>query len=109
VPSVHLATHTGLFAEAFGCPIHVYTDTETFTPAGGQPLVHTTSEADKLKQPGFNTRAFDRYFELARLVRRELGPDVPISVPDIQTPFGIAAIVWEKASMMMALVEAPDR
>jgi len=105
VPYVNLNTNTGVFAAAFGCPIHVYAEE---TNAAARPLVRTAREADALAEPSLGARTISRIFELARLLRRELGPEVPIGVPDIQSPFDIAALVWNKEDFLVALVEEPD-
>jgi hypothetical protein len=105
VPYVNLATNTGVFAGAFGCPIHVY-DTET--NAAAQPIVSAPEEADALSEPSLDSRELARYFGAAELVRRELGPDVPVSVPDIQSPFDVAALVWRKEDLFVALHIDPD-
>ena len=106
VPYVNLITHTGLFAAAFGCPIHIYHGMDT-NPAS-RPVVFSSAEADRLTQPTLDSPMIQRFFELARQVKRELGPEVPISVPDIQSPFDIAALIWEKQSFYTALMDAPD-
>ncbi len=98
-------TNTGVFASAFGCPIHRYQED---TPAAALPIVETPQAADRLAFPGLNSPILERIFEFARLIRREIGPDVPISVPDIQSPFDIAALVWKKEELLVTLVEAPE-
>lgn len=108
VPYVHLATHTGILAECFGCRIHEYDQKDSYVPASALPLISSAHEVSSLKQPKPDTRAIERYFELARLLRSELGPEVPISVPDIQSPFGVASIVWEKESLLYALIQEPQ-
>jgi len=113
VPYISLATHTGVFAAAFGCAIHVYSDVKPYTPASAIPRIHSVKEADALVEElesgrlklSLNTKEFDRYFGLVDLVIREFGPDVPIGPVDIQSPFGIAAQIWEKGDFMMALYD----
>ncbi len=103
VPYVNLITNTGFFAAAFGAELHRY-------DVGGvaaRPLVHSAEGAADLPRPGLDARPFERFFELARALRNRLGPEAPISVPDIQSPFGIAAILWEKADFLMALALEP--
>lgn len=104
VPYVCPATHTGVFAAAFGCPVHTF---EGSNPAAG-PIVRTPAEADGLRKPRLDTPPLNRVFELADLLRERLGPDAPISVPDIQSPFDIAAIVWRKEDLYMAMRDAPE-
>jgi len=105
VPYVNLNTNTGIFAAAFGCQLHVYAEE---TNACALPCVETAAEADRLPEPSLNAPTLARIFELARLVRRELGPEVPISVPDIQSPFDIAALIWRKEKLLLAMCDAPE-
>ncbi|MFH0795830.1 MAG: uroporphyrinogen decarboxylase family protein [Candidatus Omnitrophota bacterium] len=105
VPYVNLNTNTGVFASAFGCCLHVYKED---TAACAMPMVETAEEADRLPEPDLNAPAIERFFELANFLRYELGKEVPISVPDVQSPFDIAALVWKKENMMTALYERPD-
>jgi hypothetical protein len=104
VPYVKLDTNSGIFAAAFGCRIHVYAGNEN--PAA-LPLITTAEEADHLPEPSLNAPTLARVFELARLVRREVGPGVPISVPDIQSPLDTAALIWRKQDLFVAMIENP--
>ena len=103
VPYVKVCTGTEIFASAFGCPVHVYED----SPACARPLVHTARQADRLAAPDLNARPIARVFELAERVSEKVGADVPISVPDIQSPFDIAALIWNKQDFYLALVDDP--
>ena len=104
VPCARLGTSTALFASAFGCPVHVYED----SPSCALPIVTTAEEADRLPEPTLEARPLARVFELGELVREQVGPEVPIGVPDIQSPFDIAALIWRKEDMFAALVTNPD-
>lgn len=103
VPQVKVMTGTEIFAQAFGCPVHVYKD----SPPCALPLVRSPAEADALKVPGLDARPLTRVMELAQMLRGRLGPDVPIRVPDIQSPFDIAALVWRKEDFYLALMDDP--
>jgi len=105
VPYVGLNTNTGIFAAAFGCPIHVYEGQAT--NAAARPVVNAALEAARLPEPAVDTPPLDRILELARLLRRELGPDVPLGVPDVQSPFDIAALIWNKEDMFAAMLDEP--
>ena len=104
VPYVPLTTTTGLFAAAFGCPLHQFEGSQ----ASARPIVFSPQEADRLPIPDLDTPPISRFFELAELIREQVGPEVPISVPDIQSPFDIAALIWSKEHFYEALVEHPD-
>ncbi len=104
VPFANLNTNTGIFAAAFGCELQKFEGSN----AAARPCVADAAGARTLPEPSLDAPTLSRILELARLLRSELGDDVPISVPDIQSPFDIAAIVWEKADLFTALVLAPD-
>lgn len=103
VPHVRIGTGTQIFAAAFGSPVHVYDD----SPACALPRVRTAREADKLATPAVDAPPLDRVWEFARIVRDRLGPAVPLRVPDIQSPFDIAALVWRKEDLYLALMDDP--
>jgi hypothetical protein len=105
VPTVITNTNTGIFASAFGCPIHEYA---ADTNAAAMPVVSSAEEADALPEPSLEAPALRRVFEYARMMREAVGPDVPIAVPDIQSPFDIAALIWEKEDFFLALRSDPE-
>lgn len=104
VPAARMVTGTGVFASAFGCELHLYPD----TPAAARPLVFTAEEANKLQVPSLDAPAIARVFRMAEKVEACLGKDVPIGVPDIQSAFDIAALIWNKEDLFIAMMDAPD-
>lgn len=104
VPYASLLSNTGLFAAAFGCPLVECPESNAMAVA----IISDPQEADAINTPGLDAEPIARCLELAALVRSELGSDVPIGVPDIQSPFDIAALIWRKEDLYTALVEAPD-
>ncbi len=80
VPYVVVNTNTGIFSAAFGCPIHVYDED---TNAASVPVVRTAKEADALGEPSFEAPTLKRVFEFAHMMADEVGPEVPVAVPDI--------------------------
>ena len=104
VPSIKIHTGTQLFAAAFGCPIHIYEDSN---PAA-LPLVTTAAESDALRVPSLDAEPLARAMEYGRLMRERVGPDVPVRVPDIQSPFDIAALIWRKQDFYLAMLDHPE-
>lgn len=105
VPQATLLTHTGVFAEAFGCRIHAFEGSN----AAALPFVHTAAQAVDLPTPDWSaSRSLARWWELAELVRAELGPAALLTGPDIQSPFDIAALIWNKEEMFVALIDTPE-
>lgn len=104
VPYVITRTGTEILAAAFGCNVHLYPS----DPPSARPLVYTAAEADALRVPSLDVPILARVLEFARQVRRRVGADVPVSVPDIQSPFDVAALIWNKEDFFVALYEAPQ-
>lgn len=103
VPQAIPGTGTQIFAAAFGSPVHVYED----SPPCALPAVQTAREADALVTPDPFAPPLDRVWEYAGMLRDRLGPDTIIRVPDIQSPFDIAALIWRKEAFYLALVDDP--
>lgn len=104
VPVAHLTTGTHLYAAAFGCPVHEYEDTN---PAA-LPIVTCATEADAIPEPDlWSCPGLVRVFELGHAVQAELGEDVWLGPPDIQTGFDTAALIWDKSDFYAALIAEP--
>ncbi len=102
VPVARLSTGTHLYAAAFGCEVVTPEDSNPFA----LPLVRTAEEADRLEEPDIWTSpGLYRVFELARLVRRELGDEAWLGPCDMQTGFDIAAQVWNKTDLFIAMTD----
>ncbi|HEY8665603.1 MAG TPA: uroporphyrinogen decarboxylase family protein [Tepidisphaeraceae bacterium] len=104
VPYVSIATGTGVFASCFGSELHICPD----NIAAARPAVTTAEDADRIPQPTLDAAPIRRIFQAAEQIRRRLGDDVPIGIPDIQSPFDIAALIWNKEDMFVAMIEEPE-
>jgi len=106
VPLAPLSTGTHVYAAAFGCRVHTYTDNN---PAA-MPLVRTAAEADALQMPDvWKSPTLYRVFELAHAVQRELGQEAPVGSPDAQTGFDTACLVWNKQDLYLAMMDRQDK
>lgn len=104
VPEVRVHTGTQIFAAAFGCTVHVYPD----SPPCARPRVTTAEEAERLPEPPLDAPPLDKIWEFAERLRERVGPGVPLRVPDIQSPFDIAALIWRKEDFFLALYQHPQ-
>jgi hypothetical protein len=105
VPFAHLSTGTHLYAVCFGAIPHFYPDNSPYA----EPCVFSAADADRILDPKLeNCRPLMRVLELAAAVRRELGPEVTLGPPDMQTGFDTACILWDKSDLFCSMVEAPD-
>lgn len=105
VPKATLGCGTQLYAAAFGCPVHEYEDSNPCA----LPIVRTAREADAIEEPDlWSCPSLYRVFELAEALQRELGKDVPLGPPDLQSGFDTASLVWNKQDMLVAMATDPE-
>jgi uroporphyrinogen-III decarboxylase len=104
IPYLDVYTGTEIFAEAFGC--------DTYQPEEAMPhakyLVNSAVEARKIMAPKLEDTTLMRLFDIADRLRREAGPDVIFKLPDIQSPLGTAALIWDKTDFMASLLLYPE-
>ena len=104
VPCLNNMTGTEIFAEAFGCRVHRPDDTNPFA----LPLIHTAAWADALKIPEVSTSSLAYLFDIGDELYRRGGPDALMKPVDIQSPMDVVALIWNKADLFIAMIEAPD-
>lgn len=104
IPHLDVYTGTEIFAAAFGCPVHLSGDTMPFA----LPLIHRASEVARLKVPSLDAPPLAVLFDIADELRRRAGDDVLVKLVDIQSPMDIAALIWDKNSIYMAMLESPE-
>lgn len=106
IPCARIATGTHIYAAAFGCDVNCYPD----CPPCALPRVKNAAEADQLEKPDiWKSPTLYRLFEAADLLRKELGPDVFLGPPDMQSGFDTAALVWDKTDFMCAMADPEEK
>ena len=103
VPMLHPWSGTEVFAAAFGCQIHRAVDNMPFA----LPAVHNAAEADRLEEPAIEGGPLGDIFWLCDRMLELCGPGFPVRICDVQSPFDISALIWEKSRFFVALVETP--
>jgi uroporphyrinogen-III decarboxylase len=104
IPYLDCMTGTEVFAECFGCRVHVPKGDMPFA----RPLVRNAQEAQKVKVPGLDAPPLKRAFDMADELVRRAGKGALVRPIDIQSPMDIAALVWEKGDFLMAMVDSPE-
>ena len=104
VPYLDVSTGTEVFAEAFGCPVCRPADAMPFA----RPLIRSASEVCSLKVPDATSGSLALLFEIADELVRRAGPGALLKMVDIQSPMDIAALIWDKSSFYVALIESPE-
>jgi len=103
LPFLDPYTGTEIFAEAFGCPVR---RPENHMPFA-LPRIRDSAGLRSLRRPRAGDPPLAALFEMADRLRAA-APGALMRLPDIQSPFGIAALVWEKAGFLAALHEEPE-
>jgi len=104
IPHLNMITGTEIFAEAFGCEIERPEDNMPFA----KPIVFNVEQAEAIDTPRLRESTLMRQFEVADTLRDRAGDDALLRMVDVQSPMDIAALIWEKAEMLMAMIDAPD-
>lgn len=103
IPFLSPYTGTEIFAAAFGCKVHYPVDNMPFA----LPRIHSAEEVRAIRRPSHMAPPLERTFRIARRLK-EAYPDALIQLPDIQSPFDIAALIWEKGDFYPACIDEPE-
>lgn len=103
LPSLNMLTGTEIFAEAFGCKVHRPGDNQPFA----LPMVHSAPEVAKVRVPELSTSSLAYLFDMADELQRRAGPGALMQMVDVQSPMDIAALIWEKESFCVGMLEEP--
>lgn len=104
VPHLDVYTGTEIFAEAFGCRVHRPNDNMPFA----LPMLTHACDVATLQVPTLDTPCLRRLFDIADALRARSGNGAVLRMVDIQSPMDIAALIWEKTSFYLALLESPE-
>ncbi|MBD3183712.1 hypothetical protein GF312_15590 [Candidatus Poribacteria bacterium] len=104
IPYLDVYTGTEIFAEAFGCEIYRPEDNMPFA----LPMIHNAREVAGLKVPDLSVQPFAMLFEIADELRKRAGKDAIMRLVDIQSPMDIAALIWDKNDLYIAMIETPE-
>ena len=104
VPVAHAWSGTDVFAAAFGSPVHRSENDMPFA----LPAVSTAEEADDLVEPDIHTGPLGDILTLADGLVERFGSECPVRICDVQSPFDVAALIWEKTAFYVALLDTPD-
>ncbi len=104
VPWLHVWSGTAVFAEAFGCPVF---KKDGFAPSA-LPCISSSEEAEKLEAPDILSGPIRKLFDIADRMIELCGEDHPVRICDMQSPFDIAAQIWDRKSFFLALIDHPQ-
>ncbi|MEK6796351.1 MAG: hypothetical protein AABZ39_16340 [Spirochaetota bacterium] len=107
VPFARANTATHIYAAAFGAPVHAYEGMNT-NPAA-MPFIMNADEADTLEVPNiWKTPVLYRIFEMNYALQKELGKDIYLGPPDMQSGFDVMSQLWDKTDLFCSML-LPDK
>lgn len=104
IPFLNNQTGTEIFAEALGCEVERPEHTMPFA----LPAIMSPGEVENIKVPELSDSSLAYLFDIGDELQRRGGADAAMKLIDIQSPMDIAALVWDKASLLMAMLDTPE-
>ena len=104
IPFAPCVTGTEIFAEACGSEVIKTEDSNPFA----LPFITEASEVSKVKIPKLEDSSLYCLFDMADEIIKKCGSGVLLTLPDVQTPMDIAALIWDKNYLFIAMVEEPE-
>jgi hypothetical protein len=103
LPRLWVSSGTEIFAEAFGCKVHWPDDDMPFA----LPRINNATEVASIKVPTLAETKLPILFDIADELKRR-APTALLGICDSQSPMDIAAQIWDKASLCIAILEEPE-
>ena len=103
VPYVSALIGSDIFASAFGSPVVYPGNSNPYA----LPFVSSAAELSKVKKPKMESSSLMEVIEYGYKLQKETGGAL-MQLPDIQSPLGIAALIWDKTDFFTAFYEEPN-
>jgi hypothetical protein len=103
LPVLSPYTGTEIFAGAFGCKVYYPDNDMPFAI----PKYNKIKKTASMKTPNIHDTPLDSLFEIARRLQQKAGPGALLHLPDIQSPFDVAALILNKEEFYTAMIEDP--
>jgi len=103
VPFLDVFTGTELFAAAFGAKVHYPDNNMPFA----LPVIRSAEELDRIPAAGLDAKPLADVFAIADRLKQK-HPDAILTLPDIQSPLDIAALLWEKEDFFPSMLAEPE-
>jgi hypothetical protein len=103
VPYISALMGCDIFAHAFGASVVYPGDSNPFA----LPLIFSAAELAKVKKPQLEDSYLMEVIEYGFRLQKE-APGALMQLPDMQSPFDIAALIWDKTDFFLALYEEPN-
>ena len=104
IPYMSVTSGTEIFAEAFGAGVHRPYDNMPFAI----PFITSPLQAEKIKVPKLEDTPLMLLFSIADELVKRGGRDIPLQLPDMQSPMDVVAQIWDKTDLFPSMIEAPE-
>jgi len=106
VPALNTAMGTFVIPTVFGAAIRSFGDGRRYID---KSIILEAQDIDKLKPIPLLDSILGHQIKLVEYFQHRIGGSIPIRIPDLQNPLGVAAMLWETTSFYTSLVDEPER
>lgn len=106
VPALMTAMGTFVMPTVFGAQIRSFPDGRRYIHA---PVIRDAQDVDSIRPLAMEETILGQQIRLLESFAQKTGGNVPVRMPDLQNPLGIAEMLWETESFYAALAEEPEQ
>ena len=106
IPALNATLGTYIFPSAFGAKIKTFDDGHKYV---AEPLIRSIEDADKIRRLPLKESYLGSQLELLRAFVKGTDGKVPIRMPDIQNPLGVAEMMWDSNDFYVSLYDYPEK
>lgn len=104
VPGVMCVTGTDIFGQALGCDVHY---AEIANPCA-IPNIMNSSDAAKVTVPELSNSTLAYLFDMAEEIASRIDHYDVYLTPDLQSPMDIVAMMWDKSTLFLEMIDNPQ-
>ena len=105
IPALNATLGTYIFPSVFGAKIKTFADGHKYV---AEPLIRRAEDVDRIR-PTEGGNYLKKQLELIEEFARRTKGKIPIRMPDIQNPLGVAEMMWDSDDFYVSLYDEPER
>lgn len=106
IPAVNATLGTYIFPSAFGAKIKTFGDGHKYV---AEPLIRSIEDVDKVRRLPLEESYLGKQLDLLRRIVKGTDGKVPVRMPDIQNPLGVAEMMWDSNDFYVSLYDHPEK
>jgi hypothetical protein len=105
IPALNSAMGTYVIASAFGSSIRKFNGGRSYVEA---PVIHNAGDVNRMKALPLYKTILGKQIRLVEYFAEKSDGKIPVRIPDIQNPLGVAEMLWETNDFFVSLAEEPE-